>query len=168
MRLMFKYGDVVRVKIGPLVTHLFNHPDYIRDVLIHNAKKYEKLPQERQALVALVGDGLIGSEGELWHHHRQLMQPLFNVQHLEQYGHIITDLAAASLQQWHARVAGEETLEVNGEMTRLALALVTRCLFGVEFADSDAMINAVETGVEYINDSFNAILPVSINVPANR
>ena len=37
-----RYGDAVRVAIGPKTLYVFNHPDYAKHVLADNAANYHK------------------------------------------------------------------------------------------------------------------------------
>ncbi|MFD7660558.1 cytochrome P450, partial [Actinosynnema sp. NPDC059797] len=60
-----RYGDAVRLRLGPKSLHFFNHPDHAKHVLTDNAANYAKgigLVHARRAL----GDGLLTSEGEVW------------------------------------------------------------------------------------------------------
>ena len=71
-----RYGDAVRLPVGPKTLYFFNHPDHAKHVLADNSANYHKgigLVQARRAL----GDGLLTSEGELWRKQRKMIQPVF-------------------------------------------------------------------------------------------
>src|SRR3970282_199421 len=60
-----RYGDAVRLPLGPKTLYFFNHPDHAKHVLAENSANYHKgigLIHARRTL----GDGLLTSEGELW------------------------------------------------------------------------------------------------------
>ena len=64
-----KYGDISYFKLGPKQhVYLINNPDYIEKVLIYDHRNFKKGPR-LQAAKALLGEGLVTSEGDF--HNRQ-------------------------------------------------------------------------------------------------
>lgn len=166
MDLMLKYGDIVRVRIGPQVSYILNHPDYIRDVLVNKDKKYQKVTQEREALSALVGEGLLSSEGDLWKQHRRIMQPLFSGQHFDHYAGIITNLTADYLEHWKPHAASGASVEFNAEMSRLTLSVVAKCLLDIDIGKaSQELLSAIVIGLDHVNESVETILPIPVWIP---
>ena len=92
------YGDVVGFRFGPIRACLLAHPDHVQHVLQKNHRNYDKNAFSYRRLKALVGEGLITSEGDLWQKHRRIAQPAFQRRQLE-------SVAAASLRAAE-RVAG--------------------------------------------------------------
>ena len=72
------YGDVVRIRFGPIEVVGIFHPEAIQRVLQDNHKNYSKETRTYASLSLLVGNGLISSNGDFWLRQRRLMQPAFH------------------------------------------------------------------------------------------
>src|SRR5438309_8965429 len=101
MRCLRDYGDVVRVRVGPLVVYLVNHPDAIEQVLRHDHRNFIKDKGTRM-LSALLGQGLLTSEGEVWRRQRRLAQPAFQLDQIQKYGAVMVACAERMLKGWQA------------------------------------------------------------------
>jgi hypothetical protein len=70
-RISQEYGDVAYFKLGPKQhVYFINNPDYIEKVLVYDHRNFKKEPR-LQAAKALLGEGLVTSEGDF--HNRQNM-----------------------------------------------------------------------------------------------
>src|SRR4051794_8696870 len=58
-----EYGDVIQLKIATRQVYMLSHPDFIRDVLVTNNRKFVK-GRGVERLKRMLGEGLITSEGE--------------------------------------------------------------------------------------------------------
>ena len=78
LKVAAKYGDAVRMPIGPhRSSFLFSTPEHAEHVFAVNQDNYVKAASYRP-LRALIGDGLLTSEGATWRRHRRLIQPVFS------------------------------------------------------------------------------------------
>lgn len=134
---MREYGDVVRWRLGPPrvgidVYDLF-HPAGIGHALGGQTRNYEKRGRLLDELSAQIGNGLFTSEGDGWKAQRRTLQPLFTHKRVASYAGIMGDEAAAVIDRWRqATTAGTGEVELHTEMTRTALHIVGRTLFGDE------------------------------------
>src|SRR5205814_1147167 len=103
-RAMREYGDVVRLVVGPpgLRFELFCvfHPDGVQHVLAGADERYSKMDRFFREVTALVGSGLLTSEGESWTRQRRLIQPLFTPKQVGAYADLMVDEAAALGERW--------------------------------------------------------------------
>src|SRR3712207_6729765 len=60
-----RYGDLVRMNVGPFVSHVVVHPDHVRHVLATRHENYAKGPGYAKTK-DLLGNGLLTGEGDLW------------------------------------------------------------------------------------------------------
>ena len=141
-----RYGDAVRMAIGPKTLYFFNHPDHAKHVLADNAANYHKGIGYVQARRAL-GDGLLTSEGELWKKQRRMIQPVFQARRIAQQTSVITDEAAKLVDRLRGHAAGGEPVDVLQEMTGLTLGVLGRTLLDADlgaFGDVGHSFEAVQ------------------------
>jgi cytochrome P450 len=78
LRLEGRYGEAVRMPLAPKhAFYLLSRPEHAEHVLASGQDGYVKAFTYRP-LRALVGNGLLTSEGEVWRRHRRLIQPVFS------------------------------------------------------------------------------------------
>ncbi|WP_409465507.1 cytochrome P450 [Amycolatopsis sp. GA6-003] len=121
-----RYGDAVRIAIGPKQLYLFNHPDYAKHVLVEANDNYRKgigLAQARRAL----GDGLLTSEGELWRRQRKAIQPALQQKRIDAQAGVVAAEAGELARRLAARIGGGP-VDVAGEVTRMTVGVLGRML----------------------------------------
>jgi cytochrome P450 len=123
-----RYGDVVRFRIGPIEVHLVSSVSGIKHVLQDNYRNYVK-SRAFEKVKALVGEGLLTSEGDFWLRQRRLAQPAFHKQRIEGFARTMTDETTRMLASWEVNAEKGEPFDVSREMTALTLTIVTRTLF---------------------------------------
>ena len=111
-----------------------HQPDALKHVLLDNAANYEKGPLLRQLLEPGLGKGLLTSEGAQWRRQRRIMAPAFQHKSLLRFAPLVSAAAAALVERWLARPAGE-AFDVNGEMMRLALVIIARVMFSADYRE---------------------------------
>ena len=87
------YGDVFRIRLGPMVFHLVAHPDHVRRVLLDNARNYPRSRFYDRTKIVL-GEGLVTTEGAAWRRLRRMSQPAF---HHERIAALAVGMTAAIL-----------------------------------------------------------------------
>ena len=128
-----RYGDAVKLRLGPKTMYFFNHPDSAKHVLADNASNYHKgigLVHARRAL----GDGLLTSEGDLWKKQRKTIQPVFQAKRINrQLGAVAEE---AELLTARLRVhAGQGVVDVRKMMTELTLGVLGRTLLDSDLGE---------------------------------
>jgi cytochrome P450 len=146
LRLAVRYGDAVRVPISPRQNFfLLSRPEHAEHVLAQNQDNYVKAFTYRP-LRALIGNGLLTSEGEDWRRHRRLVQPLFSRRDVRVFGPAIAKATQAMLTRWDSLAAGSE-VDIATQMGALALDVVGRALFSADLTgDAAQMSQAMSAG----------------------
>jgi len=130
-----RYGDAVRLSMGPKSLYFFNNPDHAKHVLSDNHANYTKGIGLRQAKRVL-GDGLLTSEGEVWKRQRKTIAPAFHRDRLSRFAGAVVDEAHALIDRWKARPDGDR-VEVVADMTRLTLGVMGKALLDTDLGDQD-------------------------------
>jgi cytochrome P450 len=122
-----EFGDISYFKLGHEHVYLINNPDYIEKVLIydhHNFKKGKRL----QTAKAVLGEGLVTSEGDLHKRQRRLIQPIFHPKQIMSYINTMTDFASRIRDRWK----DGDTVDVSEEMMRLTLGIICKSVLNYD------------------------------------
>jgi cytochrome P450 len=122
-----EYGDIAHYKIGWHHIVFLNHPDYIREVLVVQNDNFIKERTVQRSRM-LLGAGMITSEDAQHRAQRQVAQPAFHRQRIQEYGSAIVEEAARARDSWRA---GEQR-DVAIDMMHLTLRIVARTLFAAD------------------------------------
>jgi cytochrome P450 len=146
VRLAARYGDAIRIPYRPGNSlYVLSRPEHAEHVLAANQDNYVKAFTYRP-LRALIGDGLLTSEGERWRRHRRVIQPVFSRRHVTAFGPAMTAAARRLTARWDSLAEGT-VINVAGQMSALALDIVGQALFGFDLtSDSEHMGRAMDAG----------------------
>ena len=114
-------------------------PAGVKRVLIDNVANYPKAEIEQRFFRALFGDGLLGTDGDLWRRHRRIMAPAFDPRSVAAYGPAITRACDGFYDRWNAMAPGAE-IDIGAEMSWLTLRIIAGTMFS---ADTDDVIGLV-------------------------
>ncbi len=160
------YGDVVRMTMLGRDLVLLVHPDAIEEVLVTKKRHFIKARATR-ATGALMGNGLLISEGDFWRRQRRLAQPAFHRERIARYSHLMTGYGEQMLEHWQPGA----TLDVHDEMVKVTLAIAAKAFFNadVEGAASDVG-RALETALHHFNwwGKSGFMIPLWVPFRANR
>jgi len=137
-----RYGDVLQLKSGPTPFFFVSHPDAIKHMLQDHHRQYVHWPRVHHKLRPLLGYGLLTSEGETWRRHHSLSQPAFHRKRLGMLVGTMADATAEIIAKWDRYAATGEPIDVNAEMGRLTLAIVTRALYGLDASDQAELVGS--------------------------
>ena len=141
-----RYGDLIQLRGG---VWLASHPDLIRQILVANPAKWSKA-RGVEKTARLLGEGLLGSHGDLHRGRRRLLQPLFAVARLPLYADTIVGCALETRARWR----DELTVDMSAQMSHLALSIVTRGVFGAAVEGSETRIaQALDDAMRLFNVS---------------
>jgi cytochrome P450 len=143
-RVAREYGDIAHVRFMGGHVVLLSHPDYVQDVLVTHAKNFSKSnPLTR----AVLGNGLLSSDGDFHLHQRRKLQPLFQRDRISHYGTVMVEHADRMRQRWQAG----ETRDIHDDMTDLTQTIAGKTLFDTDVGTAvegvaEAVTTAMETG----------------------
>jgi cytochrome P450 len=133
-------GGVVHLGDFPRTLFLVTSPSAIRRMLVENADGYARGPHWRRAR-AILGDSLATVDGAAWRRQRAIAQPAFQRDRLRRATSIMRDEVDRLSWSWQA---GESPREVASDLAQLAVHVLLRGLFDVDFCpDAEAIHRAV-------------------------
>jgi cytochrome P450 len=146
LRLVFRYGEAVRMPLAPKhAFYLLSRPEHAEHVLASGQDGYVKAFTYRP-LRALVGNGLLTSEGEVWRRHRRLIQPVFSRRDVLGFGPHMTVAARRLVQRWD-RLPDGAMVDAAQEMSALSLEIAGRALLGADLTgDAEEIRRSMSTG----------------------
>ncbi len=158
-----EYGGIARFRLGPKTMYLISDSQMANHVLCTNHKNYSKGLGLTHAK-ALLGKGLLTSEGELWMHQRKLIQSVFHTKLIDQYSAVINDEVDKTLDKWQTH---RDEIDVFDEMTQLTLRILARTLFNINIEDKTNLISrAFHLAVKEASGRMTNMLDVSGYLPS--
>lgn len=123
------YGETVEVSYARgRRLFVLTRPDDVEHVLARNQDNYVKAFTYRP-LRAILGDGLVTSEGDTWRRHRRIVQPMFSRRQVAAFAPLMAAAAAGAVAEWDRSPDGA-VVDVAAAMSALTLDVVGRALFG--------------------------------------
>lgn len=163
------YGDVARMQTGPVVMHQIIHPDHVHYVLVQNRDNYTKgLSHEKMRL--FLGNGLLTSNGTFWKRQRRLMQPKYTPRGIAQFADIMVSATQQLVAEWTTFPAGH-TFDMNEEMLRLTMSIISRAMFNVDISESfSEASDMLSFMLRFVSERSLAIIdpPLFIPTPLNK
>jgi cytochrome P450 len=163
-RLAKEYGDMALYYTGPIPILFINSPELVHELLVERAQDFDKGKVQRDAFGQLVGKGLLTSEGKLHQQQRKLMAPAFTPRRLSSYADTMVAFADRNQADWQEG----QILNVNQEMMRLTMSIVSKVLLGIELTADDEMGRAMQVGIEWVQLLMQQPIHLPLFVPTPR
>ena len=161
------YPDVAAFRYGPATLYAISDPTAGRAVLDGTGGRYAKLETAGDDVEALLGSGLLLSEGEQWRRHRRLAEPWFA---RNQVAEAVPRMAERTRERVAAWDLGRR-VDVYREMSALTLSVLCDVAFGVSLPQErlrrlrEAL---VPVGTRFEPDPLGSMLPDWLPRPGDR
>lgn len=146
-----RFGSYFHTSFGPTARLVTSDPGLIQGVLKTNARCYHKSNLMRLVLGTLLGcDNLLMAEDQVHSQHRRLIAPVFQHQNLNSMISLMAQITSNLLQQWRSTIAKKDEplrLDIQVEMARLTLDIVTGCVFGSGLMTDETVRNLIYNNV---------------------
>ncbi|MFC6906976.1 cytochrome P450 [Halalkalicoccus tibetensis] len=163
-----EYGDLVRYELGGVPFTLVLHPEYVEQLLVTDSDSVEKFQFNDFSGNSnqFASEGVLCSEGEQWRKQRTLLQNAFTLDHIEQYGAIMTDVATVHVDSWDTN----ENIALNTAFSDLTLDILTQTLFDFDMGRRSEAVTQVARAINERSDPRNLsiFLPSWIPTPLQR
>jgi cytochrome P450 len=149
-RIARRHGDLAQLRRG---LWLGSHPELVQQVLVANPTKWSKA-RGTEKTKSLLGEGILGSGGELHRSRRRVLQPLFAAARLSLYADTIVECALETRDRWQ----DGQIVDMSAEMSALALRIVTRSVFGVGIEGQETRVGkALDEAMRLFNGTMTPI-----------
>ncbi len=156
-----------RIKIGWQDACLVANHELLYQILVTDAKKYDKGIQYERAR-AMLGNGVLLAEGDFHFRQRRLMQPMFNKPSVNDYIDVMHTYSTAMVESW----SGRDVVELYPEFYRLATRVVIDTLFSTKMTDQDVELVRAKMPIVIAGIEKRGALPPklfdAIPTPENR
>ena len=143
-----EFGHVAHFQAGSQQYFLVNNPEYIKDILVTHQASFKK-GRGLERAKAMLGNGLLTSEGDFHHRQRRLAQPAFHRDRIARYAGMMVDYAD---RMQHEGWREGQTLDIAREMMHLTLAIVGKTLFDTETeAEAEQVRQALSESMQRFN-----------------
>ena len=110
-------------------------PDSIRHVLIRNGANYLQTTTDTPILQAMLGSGLLTSEGSFWTQQRRALIRSIYLFQVERALHQIQRSFSDLRRRWQTHMQTGLAFDIGSEMHGFTLDMVGHMFFGVNLAD---------------------------------
>lgn len=169
-----KYGDIVSLSFPMNKVAVITNPQYAKYVLLDNNKNYRK-SLAYDVLKAVLGNGLLTSEGDFWKKQRRLIQPAFHKRKLEELTAMMVREAQHTVDKFMPVADSGKAIDISPEMTALTLEVISKAIFSDGVEDKayivGKQINMLnQYAIDKVNDPFRlpAFIPTPFNVKERR
>lgn len=156
------HGDVVLFRFGPKRNiFLLTNPDQIKEVLVTKQGNFRK-GKGLQVARAVVGDGILTSEGKKHLRQRRLMQPAFHRERIAAYGEVMVRQGVELMCDWK----DGEVRDIHHDMMKVTLAIITATMFGKSIKEgADEIGHAIDVGLKYVANKASSFIDIPLSVP---
>ena len=145
------YGDIYNLNLGISKMLILNNPRQMQHVMVDNVHNYRKGGGMWDAVRAMLGNGLVVSEGSFWMRQRRMMQPQFHRQRLAALTELMVSAMDEALTTWEKSAKGAD-FNLAPAFNELTMKVITRTLFGtgLDQDEMDKVSKALDYSVNYI------------------
>ena len=148
-RIASRFGSIARIPLKGGKHLLFvSDPRLIKELLIDRRAQYAKM-MRYPAVLRLLGEGLLVSEGDAWRRQRLLTQAAFKPGELDRKVQWMRPVTERFLQRWQAAASRHGVLDVEPEFPRLTQLLAGILALGPAFHERAEAIFEITEAVKH-------------------
>lgn len=145
------YGDIYNLNLGVSKMLMLNSPRQMQHIFVDNVQNYRKGGAMWDAIRALLGNGLVVSEGSFWLRQRRMMQPQFHRQRIAALSDLMVSAMKEALDTWESSASGQD-FNMAQAFNQLTMKVVARTLFGtgLDKEEMEKVSDSLAYAVDYI------------------
>ncbi|EFA04693.1 cytochrome P450 CYP4BN11 [Tribolium castaneum] len=146
-----KYGDIVRIRPGPIRQLLLTSNYKLFEAVLSNAKITKK-SADYKFFHRWLGTGLLTSDGAKWKKHRQIITPTFHFQILENFVDVFEKNGKILTKQLEKHL-NEDSVNVYGFVNLCALDIICEAAMGTSVKAQENMNSEYVRSVKDLLDT---------------
>jgi cytochrome P450 len=160
-----EYGPIAHTRIGPIHLYMLCEPALIEELLLGRHSESAKDATTR-GLTAILGEGLITSNGALWKRQRRMASPAMRPKSIAGYG----EAAVSAAERLTQRLPDCAVRNVYADMMAVLVDIVSTTLLGFDATDSIECLHRIaNAAVEYTKkESFGLYQFLPAWIPARH
>lgn len=147
-----RFGDAVRLPLGPYRSWLLFHPDHVEQVLTKRWQSFIRFEKLTKVVAQWTGDNMLLAEGEAWRERRRKVLPVFQTKRLPAYCAKSVEHARRLREHLaeQADAQGQVRIDTDAVMARLTLDIASGVFFASEPPPNGAEI---EAAIQVLSDT---------------
>lgn len=162
-----RYGNITYMRLGRESVYTLHHPDLIREVLVEQPRKFQKLRLTRRLFNRALRskpDAQL-SQTDAWKKRREVVQGALHSVHIHEYAQTMVEETWLMLTNtpWQSG----RSINIYQQMRTLTLRIATRVLFGSTLSPSQVLEIVQATAVLQLQASqrFNTLFSIPLWTP---
>ncbi|KAI8574139.1 hypothetical protein RHMOL_Rhmol01G0331300 [Rhododendron molle] len=134
------YGQVFMFSLGNIQILHVNQPDMVREITTCTSLDLGKPSYQQKERGALLGQGILTSNGTIWAHQRKILAPELYMEKVKGMMHLITESADTMLESWKSRIesgGGIADIKIDQDMRSFSGDVISRACFGSNFSKGE-------------------------------
>lgn len=133
-----RYGPIFMYSTGSMQTLNVSHPDLVKEISVCKSLDLGKPLYLQKDRGALLGKGILTSNGALWAHQRKVIATELFMDKVKGMVDLIVEAAIPLLKSWESAVdngGGSSDIVVDEDLRKFSADVVSRTCFGSSFAE---------------------------------
>ncbi|PSR95001.1 Cytochrome P450 714C2 like [Actinidia chinensis var. chinensis] len=134
------YGQVFMFSLGNIQILHVNQPDMVREITTCTSLDLGKPSYQQKERGALLGQGILTSNGTVWAHQRKIIAPELYMEKVKGMMNMITESANTMLDSWKSRIeagGGIADIKIDQDMRSFSGDVISRACFGSNFSKGE-------------------------------
>ncbi|KAF8648845.1 hypothetical protein HU200_064546 [Digitaria exilis] len=140
------YGSIYLYSTGSIQALFVTDPDMVKEIANCKSLDLGKPLYQQKELGALLGMGILTSNGDLWAHQRKVIAPEFFMEKVKGMVHLMIEAANRMLISWENEVekeGGSAEMVVDESLRSFSADVISRASFGSNFSEGKEIFNKI-------------------------
>uniref|UniRef100_A0A5B6Z8H5 Cytochrome P450 714C2-like n=1 Tax=Davidia involucrata TaxID=16924 RepID=A0A5B6Z8H5_DAVIN len=135
-----QYGQVFMFSLGNTQILHVTEPDMVREITTCTSLDLGKPSYQQKERGALLGQGILTSNGAIWAHQRKILAPELYMEKVKGMVNLITESTVTLLNSWKGRIeveGGLADIKIDQDMRSFSGDVISRACFGSNFSKGE-------------------------------